>query len=456
MYRPLLELCGYTAEESVTLGPRFARALERWGYGSEELGLAEVRVRRFYDLKLAGVRRFLSIWLKEFTDLTLAKDDGKKVIYFSFPPVGQLASALAVSSDDIYSGMPETTIMAVVGGIFGRLNPILEEAEKVWLPRGQAHCAIPEIRLAAIMHGQIPVPDLLIATGTTCDQVGKTDELLEALRGTRVTHVDGSFATVDPPPPHVEPARITYMAGELRKVANDIREVTGHDITEDTMSRGRQAFRGVRALYSEIQQMLAADPIPLSHKDFGMIGLTTTSYLRTLIREGPSAAHILVGELKERVKRGEGVLPRGAPRVLIQYPHFSDPEVTEVIENCGLAIAASARSQTLDQAPLRYEDAWERAAELTLRAGGSVTGTVNVLKDLARQWQVDGVIINTISVCRYFNLYPLRAKQVIEKDLGIPVLAIEHDPYDSRDYTPQQFRSRVEPFAEMLRARKGA
>ena len=75
------------------------------------------------------------------------------------------------------------------------------------------------------------------------------------------------------------------------------------------------------------------------------------------------------------------------------------------------------------------------------------------MRDLAVEYQVDGVIINTISQCRVYNLHPIKAKQVIETELKIPVLALEHDPYDSRDYNLEHFRSRVEPFAEVLYSR---
>jgi len=400
------------------------------------------------------VRKFLGIWLKEFADLTLSREEGKTVVYFSFPPVGQIAASLATIENNLYTGIPDTLAMAVIGSMFGRLNPILEEAEKKWLPRGQAHCAIPQIRLAAIMRGHIPVPDLLVATGTTCDQVGKTDEIIGELYGPRVVHLDAGFSMSDAPPPHVEPARVRFMAEEMKNAVEVIRQVTGHTVTEKTLTDGRHAFRGLRAMYHQIGNLLTADPIPFSSKDFGMVGLTTTSYLRRVMREGPAAAQILVSEIKQRIERGEGVVPKGAPRVFILYPHFADPAVTEVVESCGLAIAASARSQTTDQAPPQYEDVWERAAEITLRSGGSVTATVSLMKDLIETWKVDGVIINTISVCRWFNFWPLKLKQVVERDLGVPVLALEHDPYDSRDYTPEQFRSRVEPFAEMLKARR--
>ena len=47
-------------------------------------------------------------------------------------------------------------------------------------------------------------------------------------------------------------------------------------------------------------------------------------------------------------------------------------------------------------------------------------------------------------------------KKDIEKELGIQVLALEGDYYDTRSYSAEALRTRVEIFAEMLRASKAA
>lgn len=45
-------------------------------------------------------------------------------------------------------------------------------------------------------------------------------------------------------------------------------------------------------------------------------------------------------------------------------------------------------------------------------------------------------------------------KKEIEEKLRIPVLNLEWDLYDTRDYSAGALRTRVETFAEMLRANK--
>ena len=47
-------------------------------------------------------------------------------------------------------------------------------------------------------------------------------------------------------------------------------------------------------------------------------------------------------------------------------------------------------------------------------------------------------------------------KRWVEETTGVPTLSLEMDVYDSRNYSASALGTRVEAFAEMLRARKTA
>jgi len=49
-----------------------------------------------------------------------------------------------------------------------------------------------------------------------------------------------------------------------------------------------------------------------------------------------------------------------------------------------------------------------------------------------------------------------RCLKTISEKLGIPVLVLEGDLCDSRNYSAEQLRARVESFAEMLKMAKAA
>jgi benzoyl-CoA reductase/2-hydroxyglutaryl-CoA dehydratase subunit BcrC/BadD/HgdB len=47
-------------------------------------------------------------------------------------------------------------------------------------------------------------------------------------------------------------------------------------------------------------------------------------------------------------------------------------------------------------------------------------------------------------------------KQYLEKETGLPVLLLDMDLYDNRNYSAAAVQTRLEAFSEMLRARKAA
>ena len=457
MYSELLKLCGFEPEEIEKGRPRIDRAFEIWGIKAEDVNRAEERIKRFFDLELIGIRKFRGIWLKEFVDLTLAKEEGKKIVYSSFPPIAQIAGSMALMSEGVYCSVPEPIIMTVIGQYFGRLRPILDEAEKFWLPPGQAHCPYLQARLASILSGMIPMPDLLTTVGVTCEQAGKTDEIIEYLHGIPVVHIDSCSDEVADHWPYPSPRRVQYLAQELINVAKVFQEVIGLDFTEETVVRGLREWGMLRSLFDTIQELRGrSDPMPLSEKDWVNVCDAIATCAGRVVREGVDAANLLLEGLKERTGRGIGVLEKGAPRVINLFPHASDPAVTEVIEKAGLASVINWVTSPAESLPSKYESIWDQIADRILRKGSRSSGLLMItqLKELCQEWKVDGVIVAALSKCRIYNIFPRKVKEVIEKELGIPVLALEWDSIDSREYTAERFKTRVEPFAEMLRDRK--
>jgi benzoyl-CoA reductase/2-hydroxyglutaryl-CoA dehydratase subunit BcrC/BadD/HgdB len=457
MHSELLQLCGFEPEEVEKEGPRIDRAFGIWGITAEDVKRAEERIKRYFDLELNSMRKIRGIWLKEFVDMTLAKEEGKKVVYSSFPPIGQITGAMAIMSDEVYCSVPEPIIMTVMGQYFGKLGPILEQAEKSWLPPGQAHCPFLQARLASILGGMIPMPDLLTTVGVTCEQAGKTDDLIRYLKGIPLVHVDSGTDEVGNYWPYPDPRRVRYLAQELKNVARIFQQVIGLELTEEAINRGYREYGGLKFMLDKIQKLRGrADPLPMSEKDWQNVYEVIMVCSRRAVREGLDAVNTLFQELKARINRGIGVLEKGAPRVVNVFAHSSDPAVTEVIEKAGLASVVNGVAPSAESLPSEYESTWEQIADKALRVGSRASAALMIaqIKEHCREWNVDGLIIAALVKCRVNSIYPRKAKEVIEKELGIPVLAIEFDNLDSREYTAERFRTRVEPFAEMLKDRK--
>jgi len=81
-------------------------------------------------------------------------------------------------------------------------------------------------------------------------------------------------------------------------------------------------------------------------------------------------------------------------------------------------------------------------------------GAVRLFQECCKEFNVDGFVYLYFFSCRPICLTALMAKKGVEDELGIPVLALEGDVWDTRDYSTEALRIRVETFAEMLRAKK--
>ena len=163
--------------------------------------------------------------------------------------------------------------------------------------------------------------------------------------------------------------------------------------------------------------------------------------------------------MKERIDKGIGVVEEGAPQVMIYLAHFSDPRIGHMIEGCGLSIPqtylAAIMSKYRRSTPLVSGEILARE-ELARGSFHGNCGVVTRVAEIIRETKVDGIIWNYLYNCRPISQPVYLLKHFVERETGVPVLALESDLADSRTYSAETLRTRVETFAEMLRLRKAA
>ena len=125
-YADLLKLCGWEEEQMAREKPRLDEAFRILGLGPDEMKIAEDRVKEGYDIDLMGVRRALGVWIGGLVDVVLSKTENKKVVYYSFPPLGGLGGRIsAMGKGEILCVYPEFILDIALGAIFDRINPII-------------------------------------------------------------------------------------------------------------------------------------------------------------------------------------------------------------------------------------------------------------------------------------------------------------------------------------------
>jgi hypothetical protein len=126
----LLKLCGYSEQEIESELPRVEKAFNKLGITVDDIERGKQRLNKYYDMELKGVRKSMRLIVRELVDALLVRDEGVKSVIYGFmaPGFDLLSSALVTKSRDVFSIHHSWAFQIVVGCIFGKIVPILEEA----------------------------------------------------------------------------------------------------------------------------------------------------------------------------------------------------------------------------------------------------------------------------------------------------------------------------------------
>jgi benzoyl-CoA reductase/2-hydroxyglutaryl-CoA dehydratase subunit BcrC/BadD/HgdB len=124
------------------------------------------------------------------------------------------------------------------------------------------------------------------------------------------------------------------------------------------------------------------------------------------------------------------------------------------MEKAGLSLVDLRLSNTKSErdAQSKYQDFWEVSAERVLRYCSRKFATR--LAQLCKEADLDGVVLNYVIGCRDLCITPFKTRELVMKELGIPVLMLEVNMSDTRDYSAESMRNRVEAFTETVKAKK--
>jgi len=457
----LLKLCGYRESEIEVERPRVEKAFKKLGIDADDIECGKQRLAKYYDIELKGLRRLFRLCLRQLVDMLLVREEGdKKVIYgFMSPGIDMLGAAFMNKSRDVFVIHQSWAFHIVVGCIFGKIVPVMEAAEQKWLKAGLvAHCANVKTLVGPVVLGLFPKPDLLVTSGFTCETSPKTINLLHELYNIPVYYVETcqDRESWEYPEPVERISDLT--ARSMRGLAEKIKELVGFGITDDDVREVQDVKGRFDEALNRIRKLVVnSDPLPLSpaHENIWMCVNMMTLNLEDLA-EATAALDLLYEELRERVARGEGVVEKGAPRVMAILPAGqTDPRMEQLACEVGIAIVAidmsfGAPFEATSEDPYLMHGMGLQQHTLGL----PLRGRIPLIIDACKKLKVDGVLDRYHVGCRSVSADALLIEEAIKKELDLPVLVMEWENFDPRAYDDEQFRSRFEAFREMMNSRR--
>jgi benzoyl-CoA reductase/2-hydroxyglutaryl-CoA dehydratase subunit BcrC/BadD/HgdB len=248
---------------------------------------------------------------------------------------------------------------------------------------------------------------------------------------------------------------------EIERLAAKLTEVTGKEITLEGLKKASQVVDGKRRALQRLSRLRASDPAPISGLDALLVN--QISFYDDPIRFTANV-NGLCDELEERVKKGEGIAPKGTPRLLVSGSPMAVPnwKLHSIIEGSGAVVVGEESCvgernfHSLLEDFVSVDEAMEKMADRYLSINCACftpnDERFSDIKGMAGDLHANGVVHYALQFCTPYLVEAFRAKNAVEK-AGWPFLRIETD-YSLED--AGQLKTRVEAFIEIVKDGKQA
>ena len=286
----------------------------------------------------------------------------------------------------------------------------------------------------------------LVVGETTCDGKKKAYEIFADYAPVYVMEIPQMKQACD---------RDLWKA-EVRRFMARVEEVTGNTITADKLKEAIRLVNARRQVLQRLNRLRAAVPTPISGRDVLLIN--QISFYDDPVRFTAKIGE-LCGELEEKIKAGQGIVPATTPRLMLSGCPMAVPnwKLPFLVESSGAVIVGEEScigtrntrdlveesGKTLDE---QLDALVDRYFKIDCACFTPNVERLDHIVEMARDLKVNGVVHYGLSFCQPYAMEALKVGKALEA-ANIPMLSIETD-YSMEDV--EQLKTRVEAFLEML------
>ena len=344
--------------------------------------------------------------------------------------------------------VPDEVVIAangIVTGLCGGSQFWVPDGEKV-LPKST--CPLIKASVGARLGKTCPffrLADMYVGE-TTCDGKKKAWEILGEDVPMHIMDI----------PQMKRPEDIERWAGEIKKFAKVVEELTGNEITIEKLNAAIKTVNEKRKAMARVYEARKAEKLPISGKD--ALLMSQIAFFDDPTRCA-QMCNKLADELDKRIEDNVSVFPTGTKRILLTGTPLAIPnwKLHHIVETSGAAVVCEEmctgtryfenlvddNCQTLDEA---YMALAQRYMKTNCACFTPNTGRIDDLVRLAKEYKVDGVIDVNLKFCCLYDTEGYSVERAM-KAAGIPILGIETDYTDT---DAEQLKTRVQAFVEML------
>ena len=362
---------------------------------------------------------------KSFMALYEAKQKGKKVVgvFCSYTPVELVYAAGAISV-----------------GLCGKSEQGIPEAETV-LPK--TLCPLIKASYGMAMTDQCPFfyfSDGILAE-TTCDGKKKMYELMNLIKPVHVMNL---------PQGRDQALAIESWTDEVKRAAKFLEDLFNVKITPEKLHDAIVYRNKVRRAIVDLYEVAKLKPSPVSGYEISTVAESADFHFT----DDDLVAKIqkITREFRERVREDKGNRPRvlitGCPNAGVR------DKVIKTLEELGADYVcadncAGPRTQKfmIDENAEPFRAIAERYLKINCSVMTPNTQRFDDIRELTREYQVDGVIEIVLHGCHTFAVEAYNVMKIVQNELGLPYLRLDTD-FSQSD--KGQIETRLGAFIEMM------
>jgi bcr-type benzoyl-CoA reductase subunit B len=297
--------------------------------------------------------------------------------------------------------------------------------------------------------GRLPRPDLLFASNNICQTVMYWYKCLAHYWNVPLLLFDAPYNFRD-----ITQLDIDFMVAQLKEMIPLLEQISGKKFSQDRFSEVLALGKQTSLLWGEVLAMMKHRPAPMTIFD-AFVHLAPVVSLRGL-KVSHNYYKLLLAELQERVAGGIGAVIPEKKRLMWDNIAiwFKVREFAELFASHGMNFVAATYTNAWAETIHHLDDS--KPFESMARAYGLVilnnnlNHRLNLMETMIRDYQVDGLVIHSARSCKPYSVGQYDMKRLLMERLGVPSVVIEADITDSRAYSEEQAKVRLEAFFESL------
>jgi benzoyl-CoA reductase/2-hydroxyglutaryl-CoA dehydratase subunit BcrC/BadD/HgdB len=298
--------------------------------------------------------------------------------------------------------------------------------------------------------GGLPKPDFLVCANNICGTVLKWYEIQARFFGVPLSIFDTPFI-------HTECSQEArqYVTSQVEEYIQFLQEVCKRKLSPARMQKAGKLSLHAQKLWQAVLDTAVAKPSPITAFD-AFIHLAIIVTLRGT-QTAVDYYRSLRDEMNVRVAQGIGVVPNEKYRFLwdnipIWYRVRWLSE--KFAENGASLVADTYSSAWSGTSALIDENDYLKSmalAYMNVHLNTSIDSMFQRIKTLIEKYDIDGVVMHSNRSCKPYSFGQYDLRKMIFNELKVPVLILEADMVDERNFSSHQIAGRIDTFMEMVK-----